>query len=508
MNPVSRALSFVLKGNPSLLVLDYADKGTFSDLWLKGLESYTPEIAGHQVPWNDEHEVVLIVGGPPPAEAFKEMPECLNGINFRDHLTAASWAAAWRLRFPGAKARVVVLASSSYGTVGSIAEALATLFSAHDATGLPLVPGISFLGSPSLEILCESLNADDGEVMEPTPTVLAMLRTTLWYGLTSDRGDHHAVSNVLGALLLSSQVGRGEAHGGRAWAEDYLLALAKACGVFANSDQAEVKNRQGSKCWINPQIQSVVSAAVLIDDMADLWGVFLRNALGFASGADFTGQDRTFRESFVSSPDGKFFDELQGLPARLKAFLGSGDPFIAASDLISGQHKVKKDFVLFLDLRLFPKRGLGRSDQQAMFFSELAEFGLALLNPDRNLPWLDELGQELLRNELGQYDVTVSHQPSNGAGLDLPPEETLLPRLLSLLDPTLPIVIFSSTHHSELTDPFRDYGNIITTFRKPVVTAMTRDWIATLEELHADFVSALEKSAKVMSARSILQSFY
>jgi len=48
---------------------------------------------------------------------------------------------------------------------------------------------------------------------------------------------------------------------------------------------------------------------------------------------------------------------------------------------------------------------------------------------------------------------------------------TLLPRLMSLVDPSLPIVLFSSTGQREIVEALRPYGNIITAFEKPRLSA-------------------------------------
>lgn len=504
MNPLAQTLSFVLKGNTGVHVLAYGDKHIFADLWGAGLESPTSKIDGQYIDWDDEKEVVLIVGEEPPCLIVGEGASCLSGINFHDHLTATSWAAAWRLKFPDAKARVVVVVSDLEGAGGLIARSLVTLFGARDANHSPLVPGVSLLRSPSLEVLCRTLGDGNGEVAKPAPTVQAMLRATLWDGLTSDREGHHAVSNILGALLLGSQFGRRQTHPGDPWPQDYLLSLVQACDVGATTNRMIVDDKQGFPCWASPQMQGAIGAAVLIDDMADIWGFFLRGALGFVG-------DANFQQSFVSSSRGKFADEISGLPDRLKAFLGSGGLFLSADVIISGNHSVKEDFALFLDLRLFPKGhsvSSAGSVLQGTFLKQLAEFGLALLDSVRKLPWLGEDGKISLRKEMEHLAAATSPDHSTSLEPVLPPEETLLPRLLSLLDPTLPIIIFSSTHCTDLIGPFRDYGNIITKFRKPILTSMNRDWSGVVKGLRADFVNALEQASGILKVRQAIHTFH
>ena len=417
-SPLSRVLSFVFEQNAGIHVMGYGDEGTFADLWLKGLACDAPEIAGQSLHWNEGSEIALIVGADAPSAVFGNIPACLVEVNFSDHLTAASWAVAWRLRFPDARARIVIVAAtdvcvtpkakqpepspgiqvlwfallskasrlltllrrafsrdrvaqsscSSLGpakasipwisTVNSTAQALCTLFGAREEHGNPLVPGISGFASPSLAEIVVVLGSSNNREDELSPTARFMLRNTIWESVTSDRERHHAVSNVIGALLLGAQVGNhrdelgAQANAGKPGPQDCLLALVQACGVTASSNTERGK----SQCWTNAALQTAIGAAVLIDDMADIWGCFLRGALGFVGDSEFPGTGRTFRESFVTAERDKFPEDIQGLPSRLKAFLVAGDSFLTAEVLVPGTHRVQEDFVLFLDLRLFPKR--------------------------------------------------------------------------------------------------------------------------------------------------------
>jgi hypothetical protein len=193
----------------------------------------------------------------------------------------------------------------------------------------------------------------------------------------------------------------------------------------------------------------------------------------------------------VAAPAGDFPDILRGLPQRLGAVLARGGNIrITATDLVPGNHSVTDDFVLFLDLRLFASQG---QDAEAnSFFEALAIFGLQLLDSGRTLPWLESgHAKSDFRTELEDYR---QNKPIKN-------RETLLARLIALLDPTLPVVIFSSTRRSELTDTFRNYGNIITVFRKPVLAGFKGDWAVTVTEIRADFLLATEKAMRVLKSR-------
>jgi hypothetical protein len=486
---LSKVLAFVLNGNPSVSVLDYTDRKKFKDLWLHGLRDKKPTIDEKLLDWTDKGAVVLLVGEAPPGEilGFKEMPECLKGLNFRDHLTATSWAAAWRIRFPEAKARVIVIEPTTRSDPSTIARSLGILFGARGADGAPLVPGVSLLRAPTLEKLSSQLDLNAKGDCQPSKAVQGMVKTTIWSALTADREDHHSISNVLGALLMGSEVGDGLLDKDAPWAADYLLALVQACGVKGHREQHAPRENGDRQCWLSNELRAEIGAAVLVDDMADIWEDFLRGALGFDANEEFRGENRTFLDSFVSTKDALFDETMLGLPGRLTEALKDNRRRLTAADLIPGKHRFESEFVLFLDLRLFTANDTQTADE---FHKRLVAFGKQLLaQKPRKLPWLDAHRYIDLECELDGEKI-AGH-----------PRETLLPRILSLLDPTLPIVIFSSTHRTELIGPFRDYSNIITTFRKPILTGLTRSWDEVAKELRSDFCEALQEAATIRRVR-------
>ncbi|MEQ1887496.1 MAG: hypothetical protein ABL967_20735 [Bryobacteraceae bacterium] len=88
------------------------------------------------------------------------------------------------------------------------------------------------------------------------------------------------------------------------------------------------------------------------------------------------------------------------------------------------------------------------------------------------------------------------------------PEElaalTLFPLLLSLADPSLPIVIFSSTHQLEAVHAFADRPNVITCFSKPIVTgyAGAHAGAAAVDGL----IQALQQAATLCRVRPVWRS--
>ncbi|HAB16489.1 MAG TPA: hypothetical protein PLX89_04805 [Verrucomicrobiota bacterium] len=480
------ALRLVLKSqtdtNPALLLLDYGDEAVFADLWLYGLESTNPKNSGQSHDWDQPGQQILIIGNDPPNDAFAHLPESLRGINFRSHFTATSWLAAWKVKFPNAKAAIAVIDPREANLATGAARSLQTILGARDASSQSLIPRAAVLNAPSLKLICQWLHDSAKDTSRETaPHHRELLKTTIWNELTLNREQHHALSNVLGAFLLRAVVGGKQADGGLYQTQQFLNVLAKVCGV---GTEAATTGGGGVQAWVEKDLRERFDGAVLIDDIADLWGGFLTAALGGNPAFVRTTPTGQFTTSVVGDRKALVADGLSGLPDRLAKVIRLGRERLMAGDLVpksdgeSDRSAKWESFVLFLDLRL----GL-----DASFHDQLRVVARQLLNSSRNHPWLAADGARAaferdLDGELGG--------------------DTLLPRLISLIDPTLPIVIFSSTHHTDLIGPFRDYGNIITAFRKPTITeAAGRQWRETVDEARIEFRSSLEQAGRIARVR-------
>ena len=503
----------------SIILLDYRSRETFTSLWLQSLNTGKITISEQEIDLTDGSKQILIVGNEPPDGVFGKIPACFCGINLTGHFTATSWLAAWKVKFSpndeeknkGAVegfAKITVIDPRDLNLAQGAVRPLQTILGARDITGNSLVPGATVLNAPSLTSICECLqesNADEWTLAKDAPHLRDLLKSTIWNELTSDREQHHALSNVLGAFLLSIQVGKGEEHPGNPWVQDHLLSLVQAIGIEASLNQVKLKEHGGFQHWITPAQQKAIEGVVLIDDMADLWAYFLRGATGFAGGALFDqGSQRTCQESLeVFGKDG-FAEKIAALPSLLKTFVASGQLHLSASDILGTPSKLRENFVLFLDLRLFPADSMGiPGEAEVGFFKQLQDFGNILLASKRNLPWASAEERADLMKELAHW----AEQKAPKQSLNIPPRETLLPRLIALLDPTMPIVVFSSTHRTELIEPFRSYGNIITDFHKPVVSGMPGDWPQMVREMHTSFLAALNRATRIMRVRRASQGF-
>ena len=473
----------------------------FRVLWLEGLETETPTIGDIGFDWKRGDQQVLIIGNDPPEDVLKDLPVSLQGVNLRDHLTATSWLAAWKVKFTPSEeakkngkrealAQIAVIDPREADLVRGPARALHTILAARDFGLQTLLPRAAVFNAPSLDGICRWLQDSSAETRTTAAHLPDLLKSSIWNDLISTREQHHALSNVLGAFLLRAQFEERGRQPVEPPIQDFLIALIHACGLAAEPPQGPATERPGSRAWVSEELPSRIGA-VLVDDMADLWEDFLRGALGLVD-EESQKSHVTASQSFVATGSADFRRIMSGLPDRLARLLSENRRCLTVSDLIPGKYQFERDFLLFLDLRLFPENDRQSTDR---FHEQLVMLGKRLLaQKARPLPWLDsrrsEMERELDGNEIAGH-----------------PRETLLPRILSLLDPTLPILIFSSTHRTELIDPFRDYANIITTFRKPILSGMSRNWDEIVKELRSDFDSALKRAARVFQVRNTIQTF-
>ena len=501
---LGRAVEFIFGGSrnpksgesPCLRILDYQDEAVFFDLWLRGLESECAAMGDIAANLGHPKRQLLIIGNDPPDGVFRDQLPMLRGINFQSHLTATSWLAAWKVKFtPSGEqrengkteplARIAVLDPRETSLAGGAAGALQTIFSAQDSDSRPLVPRATVMNAPSVDAICRWLRESKADTRPTGSHVRDLIKSTIWNELTSARERHHALSNGLGALLLSARFETRRDTPIKPCIQDYLVALIQACGIGAEAGPLLGVEQPRSIAWVIPDLRAE-TRAVLVDDMAELWQDFLVGALGFNDGELGGRRHRPVHQNFVPTSSAEFRRMMLSLPDRLTKLLAEGRRWLTVSDLIPGKHPFESDFVLFLDLRLFP------NDRRSAdsFHEQLVKVGKQVLaERSRPLPWLD--GRRFVELE----------QELDGEAIAAHPRETLLPRILGLLDPTLPIVIFSSTHRTELIEPFREYGNIITTFRKPMLSGLTRSWDEMVSELRADFVSSMEQAARILGVR-------
>lgn len=138
--------------------------------------------------------------------------------------------------------------------------------------------------------------------------------------------------------------------------------------------------------------------------------------------------------------------------------------------------------ILLLDLRLWSD-----SDTMKSFFKELADIFILYKKIIREP--LDEQ-RKMLHEDWEFVKASISLYPDKEDLIAL----TILPRLISIVDPFLPIILFTSASQRQTLERFTDYPSIITSFRKPMPTGYGANVDPTeyLENLAEAFKRAIE----------------
>lgn len=164
--------------------------------------------------------------------------------------------------------------------------------------------------------------------------------------------------------------------------------------------------------------------------------------------------------------------------------------------------------VLLLDLRLHQGRSLAaEADHFQRLLQKADEF--CIDHPHRplvgSLPWPGftwtelELIRSWIRDALDDKPTARRDDPRYHLAL------SLLPRLISLIDCSLPIVLFSSTGRREILEFLKPYGNVITAFEKPRLSAIPDTEIAghTADKFRTAIMTALNLTAARRMCRKL-----
>jgi hypothetical protein len=346
-----------------------------------------------------------------------------------------------------------------------------------------------------VELLSATLGGNEAEAnhnaVQPNAVRWDLLKR-LWAAkllAPADPKDRHAIANLVGPQLLITAMSN--ISGLRtipAPGLTALIILTKCLGLVPQSAG------QVAAPWVitdgtpTRRVDFGGTKFVLVDDMYALgWEQFLRLALGLG-GAD----ERLFA---VGSPTDKRFGPLgdSGLPDLLKD--GSGRLRVDDSVVL---YPGSADSIMFLDLRLF---GTRPRHEELSFFKELLPLAKQTVGEmqinRRKLPW-----PGFTQDEVAAVERCLAREKVEND--DYYTALTLLPRLLALADPTLPIVLFSSTGQRQVTNALREYGNIITDFDKPRFFVESPSGVA--EETRIRFEKALSRASVLLDGRKTCAS--
>lgn len=377
------------------------------------------------------------------------------GVPLGQLLTPFDWAAAVSLRFEASDEswRLVILDLVSAGDEGCHAVKDFRMFRQGLTT---LLPHVSICRRQDVDQLLSMVFAPRHAGAKTDKDFLRRL----WLdGLTreSRQEGRHALANIIGPMLLLPELSGNlpETYRVNAQAQALLsllqvLGVAKPAGGLDPGREPLKDDRGGGHqrgargefpvpWWTAEKVRGI-----LVDDMFELgWREVLAAALG-AKPEDI---------------------ETYGTPAELSGFC-KGLVTEAGHLRMGGSiHKEgifsNPNLVLFLDLRLFQPH---QRKEEASFVKVLLSLAREAQEDGPNaesLKWPGFSDAELSAVQTWLVDPGQDQHSGRLTAL------SLLPRLIALVDPFLPIVLFSSTGNRALVKPFEPYGTIITDFEKP-----------------------------------------
>lgn len=364
-----------------------------------------------------------------------------------------------------------------------------------------------------------------------TSTTAKDLLATRLKSLLTERGkesDHHALANIVGPLILLGNKLTCDADAGQralytlfrevglVGAADESLkpepplvsgnALSEATESTAVEDELPVRlllvddqYSHGWDKWVTSMVahdpsyklEATASPDILIDSINE----------GLAKGDK--DLDYRFRLSFPpTQPTAAPIEDpvAQGKVTKKPACLTSFDE-LAAEIPRPPAEEPYVETILLLDLRLFSLRPV---QEEAEFIRKKLLPLCKKFAPDddsspqekeMSLPWPGFSTEEIQcadkwcanpRRETDEYLLVLS----------------MLPKLVSLVDFSLPIILFSSTGQRRIIELLKPYGNIITSFEKPRFTGL--EGAELVSETETRFYSALKRaSAFVRAAQKI-----
>lgn len=361
--------------------------------------------------------------------------------------------------------------------------------------------------------ICDEPMPSMEEAFRQTDRELDIIKRIWAASLTrpSTPGDHHAIANLVGPLLLTEEK-CGDLH------VNALQALMRSIGLLPdhkegntlkeNSENAKAQLGVGNS-WIDwecPEwkykLAELLSKPgdklnlILIDDMFQIsWGKILCRAVGVDYNGRFEGdgKDRLVKISNqnVIGKDEKIVVKAAStadwIIDKLESFTNTDNRFECSFDDGAGQE------ILFLDLRLYS----GRKSEEVEFLERLIKIAAKFKNSDK-LPWPGFADNEISEVNKWLNNPERKHE-EEGHTIAL----TFLPRILALTDLSLPIILFSSTGRRDITEKLKRYGNIITVFEKPRFTIEIPIDIAY--QTKCKFRDAMKKALQILQARQKIQ---
>jgi hypothetical protein len=295
--------------------------------------------------------------------------------------------------------------------------------------------------------------------------------------LTREGGEsnRHAIQNILGPLML---LGR-ECLAKKGIAEHALLQVFETSGLLPKGiKQGDLAPKtMDENSWGEHPLR-----LLLVDDQAECgWADWVRSTMprskpGLVSLDVLTSPEPLLDALALSG-------ERVDMRFELKLPGGAGTAEAA--------FPVERQTILLLDLRLHSTTDI---ESEVAFFRKLLPICERFKTDGKasQFAWSGFLSQEL-KDVQAWCEKPKRENDGHFVGL------SLLPRLVALLDMSVPIIIFSSTGQRSIIGKLKPYGNIITDFEKP--RFFGRDVRNTVAETHLKFEQAIKTARRLLKAR-------
>lgn len=427
-NAVVEALRIVLGANTHLKIFDYADKETFDSLWTLG----------------DVLEDRILIVWSDTAPDSRLFP-----VNTAAALSPVDWALAYAARRKeNPKTWPEVLILDLHPALHRSAPSLAHFrilrpdqfpwMQVMDDASWSLSTIVSWLGT-------EPAPPRETERKEALALFLAQVRRNLTQSKSAVEDDHHAVANIIGPMVLARpkpEIVRNPTQPKQSDTADHKSAL-DAILKATDALREEVQPQKTRSLPIEDM------KLVLIDDQASHgWGEWLKACVPI-------GKEKQVKVLSTVKQFKKFLKICHRTPKEPK-----GKVKDRRFRLRLPACKKDDGAALLLDLRLFT----GREEDEKTFFKELVYLidDWEFTRKEAGLAW-DPFTEDDLRavREWTDDRHAKSTEPNDYALL-----LTLFPRFLALLDPSLPIIVFSTTLNPTVFEKLKRYGNIYTGLNK------------------------------------------
>jgi hypothetical protein len=477
-----------LAQSSQVAVFSYSDD--FSTLWeLKGAQPLRS--------FSDGDFLIMVDDG---WNRTKDLPEA------NKHLTALDWAVWFTL------SRSMVDRSGQVGMPTIIllrndaikrppnndAERFWSMFPENRIPALPWIKIVSLIGRVGepccLLQLLQIIHAGESSLPRGDLSLIRQVWQSFFLRPTSP-SDNHALANVLGAGLLTGDFGDSETR--RALVKILRWLELVPSGLDSSVLESTRESIARMATAVHQRLPGKACGALrmlLVDDDQKRhgWLTFLGTFLGLqptkSIASTWTGRIGKFSANLTATDSAnEFLEKLKWCRVNAKSLRFKSDEPV---DLV------------FLDLRLFERASL--RDEAAFMLQVVGE--LQAINQTTNSndwPKVDE--RELLSIE-NWCKSAISGSDNATRNDEMYIEAlTLLPRLAAIIDPDLPIVLFSSTQRRHVVELLKPYGTIITSFSKPALQLGHHE-----QRLGATFESlerAIDQALAIVSSRKLRSSF-